>query len=364
MSALFFYQERRETMRTVIEKIIEGEEIQNQQKIEAAAAILREGGLVAFPTETVYGLGADALNPLAAARIYQAKGRPSDNPLIVHISCMEDLNKIAAYIPQKARKLAERFWPGPLTMIFPKRSIVPAETTGGLGTVAVRMPSHPAALALIEAAGGYIAAPSANTSGRPSPTRAEHVAQDMDGRIPMILDGGAVGIGIESTIVDFSEEIPMVLRPGYVTPDMIREVIGEARIDPGLGEERSDIHPKAPGMKYKHYAPKAELILVNGAQERVQQTINSLTREAMESGKAAGVIGTDESCGCYRYGIVKSIGTRNDEDTIARHLYGILREFDEMNVDIIYSESFSTPRIGQAIMNRMLKAAGHQVIEV
>lgn len=351
-------------MQTIIETIIEGEEAQNRQKIEAAATILKDGGLVAFPTETVYGLGADALNPAAAGRIYQAKGRPSDNPLIVHISCMKDLEKIAAQVPFQAKKLAEHFWPGPLTMIFEKRGIVPAETTGGLNTVAVRMPSHPVALSLIRAAGGFIAAPSANTSGRPSPTLAEHVAQDMDGRIPLILDGGAVGIGIESTIIDFSEEIPMVLRPGYITPAMIKEVIGQISIDPGLAEDELSIRPKAPGMKYKHYAPKAELVLVNGAQEKVQQTINNLTREAVESGKNAGVIGTDESCGCYHYGIVKSIGTRNDEDTIARHLYGILREFDEQNVDIIYSESFSTPRIGQAIMNRMLKAAGHQVIEV
>lgn len=351
-------------METVIAKIIEGEDSKNRLKIEAAARILREGGLVAFPTETVYGLGADALNPAAAAKIYQAKGRPSDNPLIVHISCMEDLEKIAARVPAGARKMAERFWPGPLTMIFEKRESVPLETTGGLATVAVRMPGHPVALALIQAAGGYIAAPSANTSGKPSPTLAEHVAQDMDGRIPMILDGGAVGIGIESTIVDFSEEVPMVLRPGYITPEMIEEVIGGIKIDPGLAEENSGIRPKAPGMKYRHYAPKAELILVNGAQEKVQQTINDLAREAALSGKAAGVIGTDESCNSYRYGIVKSIGARNDEDTIARHLYGILREFDQQDVDIIYSESFSTPRIGQAIMNRMLKAAGHQVIEV
>lgn len=351
-------------MKTVVVKITEEDEIQNQENIRAAGQILKEGGLVAFPTETVYGLGADALNPTASRKIYEAKGRPSDNPLIVHISCMENLEKIVTHVPKKAREMAKRFWPGPLTMIFEKSDIVPLETTGGLKTVAVRMPSHPVALALIQAGGGYIAAPSANTSGKPSPTLAEHVALDMDGRIPMILDGGAVGIGLESTIVDFSEDIPMVLRPGYITPEMIREVIGEVRIDPGLAAENSGIHPKAPGMKYKHYAPKADLILVNGAQEKVQEKINDLTKEAIASGKTAGVIGTDESYGAYRYGIVKSIGTRNDEDTIARHLYGILREFDEQDVDIIYSESFATPRIGQAIMNRMLKAAGHQVIEV
>lgn len=351
-------------MKTVIEKITEQLTEEDKKKIEAAGDILKQGGLVAFPTETVYGLGADALNPEASKKIYAAKGRPSDNPLIVHISNMKALEKITSEIPEKAKKMAEEFWPGPLTMIFPKSEQVPLETTGGLETVAVRMPNHPIALALIDAGGGYIAAPSANTSGKPSPTKAEHVALDMDGKIPMILDGGAVGIGIESTIVDFSTEIPMILRPGYITPEMIQKVIGEVKMDPGLSMDDPTAHPKAPGMKYKHYAPKADLILVNGAQEKVIQKINELVSMAQESGKKTGVIGTDETCGRYQAGIVKSIGTRSEEDTIARHLYGILREFDDLDVDIIYSESFSTPRIGQAIMNRMLKAAGHQVIEV
>ena len=351
-------------MKMVIEKITEQLTEEDKKKIEAAGDILKQGGLVAFPTETVYGLGADALNPEASKKIYAAKGRPSDNPLIVHISNMKALEKITSEIPEKAKKMAEQFWPGPLTMIFPKSEQVPLETTGGLETVAVRMPNHPIALALIDAGGGYIAAPSANTSGKPSPTKAEHVALDMDGKIPMILDGGAVGIGIESTIVDFSTEIPMILRPGYITPEMIQKVIGEVKMDPGLSMDDPTAHPKAPGMKYKHYAPKADLILVNGAQEKVIQKINELVSMAQESGKKTGVIGTDETCGRYQAGIVKSIGTRSEEDTIARHLYGILREFDDLDVDVIYSESFSTPRIGQAIMNRMLKAAGHQVIEV
>lgn len=351
-------------MKTVIEKVTEQLTEEDKKKIEAAGDILKNGGLVAFPTETVYGLGADALNPEASKKIYAAKGRPSDNPLIVHISNMKALEKITSEIPENAKKMAEQFWPGPLTMIFPKSEQVPLETTGGLETVAVRMPNHPIALELIDVGGGYIAAPSANTSGKPSPTKAEHVALDMDGRIPMILDGGVVGIGIESTIVDFSTEIPMILRPGYITPEMIREVIGEVKMDPGLSMDNPAAHPKAPGMKYKHYAPKADLILVNGAQEKVIQKINELVSIAQKSGKKTGVIGTDETCGGYQAGIVKSIGTREKEDTIARHLYGILREFDELDVDIIYSESFSTPRIGQAIMNRMLKAAGHQVIEV
>ena len=349
-------------MKTLVEKIDENQiEI---EKIKSAACIIREGGLVAFPTETVYGLGADALNPEASKRIYEAKGRPSDNPLIVHIADFEALKSIATGIPEKARLLGEQFWPGPLTMIFEKNDKVPLETTGGLNTVAVRMPSHPIALALIKESTGFIAAPSANTSGKPSPTLAEHVYLDMEGRIPMILDGGPVGIGIESTIVDFSEEIPTILRPGYITKEMIQEVIGEVRMDPGLSGTDSSIRPKAPGMKYRHYAPKAELILVKGSQIEVVNNINRLAKEAMEQGRKAGIIGTDETCSLYGDGIVKSIGTRKNEATIARHLYGILREFDELNVDIIYSESFSTAGIGQAIMNRMLKAAGHRVLEV
>lgn len=217
---------------------------------------------------------------------------------------------------------------------------------------------------MIQSGGGFIAAPSANTSGRPSPTTAEHVAQDMMGKIPMILDGGPVGIGIESTIVDFSEEVPMILRPGYITKDMVQEIIGQVELDPGLVLEDANAHPKAPGMKYRHYAPKGELTLVVGEQKCVQEKINCLVKAATESGKSVGIIGTDETCSGYSHGIVKSIGTRTDERTIAKHLYGILREFDEMDVEIIYSESFSAPGIGQAIMNRMLKAAGHRVIEV
>lgn len=349
-------------MKTIVEKVDENQI--ETEKIRSAARIIREGGLVAFPTETVYGLGADALNPEASKRIYAAKGRPSDNPLIVHIADFESLEKITTGIPERARLLGERFWPGPLTMIFEKNDLVPLETTGGLLTVAVRMPSHPIALALIRESTGYIAAPSANTSGKPSPTLAEHVYLDMEGRIPMILDGGPVGIGIESTIVDFSEDIPTILRPGYITKEMIREVIGEIRMDPGLSGADQSVRPKAPGMKYRHYAPKAELILVKGQETEVVENINRLVKEAEKQGKRAGIIGTDETCGKYGDGIVKSIGTRKNEETIAQHLYAILREFDELNVDIIYSESFSTAGIGQAIMNRMLKAAGHRVLEV
>ena len=337
----------------------------NKEDMREAAEIIRSGGLVAFPTETVYGLGANALDPEASKRIYAAKGRPSDNPLIVHISRFEELLSIAKEVPPQAKKLADAFWPGPLTMIVWKNEKVPYETTGGMDTVAIRMPNHPVALALIDESGCMIAAPSANTSGKPSPTEAAHVALDLDGKIPMILDGGPVGIGIESTIIDLTEKIPMILRPGYITKEMLEEVLGEeVRIDPGIIAADSTKKPKAPGMKYKHYAPKADLVLVEGEQEAVVAKINALVREKQAAGLKVGVVATDETESLYQADYVVTIGARSDEDAIARHLYKILREFDDWNVDAIYSESFSTPRIGQAIMNRLMKAAGHQVIQV
>lgn len=333
--------------------------------MKQAADLIQSGELVAFPTETVYGLGADALHPEAAKKIYAAKGRPSDNPLIVHIAKFEELVSIAKEVPKQARLLADAFWPGPLTMIVWKNEKVPYETTGGMETVAVRMPNHPIALRLIEESGCLIAAPSANTSGKPSPTEAAHVALDMDGRIPMILDGGPVGIGIESTIIDLTEPVPMILRPGYITKEMLEKVLGEkVCIDPGIIAADSERKPKAPGMKYKHYAPKADLILVEGETNAVVDTINRLVHEKQAEGQKVGIIATDETMARYGGDCTVSIGARSDEDAIARHLYKILREFDDLNVDIIYSESFATPRIGQAIMNRLLKAAGHQVITV
>ena len=232
-------------------------------------------------------------------------------------------------------------------------------------TVAVRMPDHPVALRLIRESGCLVAAPSANISGRPSPTEAAHVARDMDGRIPMILDGGAVGIGIESTIIDLTEETPMILRPGYITQEMLTDALGEeVRIDPGIIASDSGQKPKAPGMKYKHYAPKADLILVEGETGKVIETINRLAGERRAAGKKVGIIATDETMERYDGADTVSIGARSDEDAIARHLYKLLREFDDRGADIIYSESFATPRIGQAIMNRLLKAAGHQIITV
>lgn len=330
-----------------------------------AGTLIAAGELVAFPTETVYGLGGDALHPEAAKKIYEAKGRPSDNPLIIHIADVGDLERVAKEVPDQAKKLADAFWPGPLTMIVWKKDEVPDATTGGLDTVAVRMPNHPVALELIRKSGKLIAAPSANTSGRPSPTEAAHVMADLNGRIPMILDGGTVGIGIESTIIDLTEPVPMVLRPGYITPEMLSEVLGEAVIiDPGIIAADDTTKPKAPGMKYKHYAPKADMIIVDGEKEAVVEKINKLTEDACYQGKKVAVIATEETKEDYKADVILSIGTREDEDSIAKHMYKILRDCDELEVDLIYSESFKTPRIGQAIMNRLLKAAAHQVIHL
>lgn len=332
--------------------------------IEKAGRILKEGGLVAFPTETVYGLGGNALNPASSEKIYAAKGRPSDNPLIVHISEKDDVYQIAEQVSEQAKQLMEAFWPGPLTLIFSKKALVPDKTTGGLSTVAVRMPSDKIARALIRASGGFVAAPSANASGRPSTTTAAHVAEDLSGRIEMILDGGQAVIGLESTIVDVSEEQPVILRPGVITRAMMEAVIGPVEIDRAVIAPDSHVKPKAPGMKYRHYAPKASLTIVEGETKDVIEAVNRLSAEAAAEGKRVGIMATDETAGCYGMGLVRSLGARSREEEISMHLFEVLRSFDETDVDCIYSESFGDAAIGQAIMNRLLKAAGHRVIEV
>lgn len=336
----------------------------NKEVIKEAGEIIRRGGLVAFPTETVYGLGGDALDSESASRIYRAKGRPSDNPLIVHICRMEDLASIAAQVPETARKLADAFWPGPLTMVLAKSNLVPRATTGGLDTVAVRMPMHKVALALIDAAGGYVAAPSANRSGRPSPTLAKYVVEDMDGRIDMVLDGGEIEIGLESTIVDLTEAVPMILRPGQITKEMLEAVLGEVRVDRAILDSNSRQPPKAPGMKYRHYAPKGDLTIISGRQRQVVEEINRRSAKMREKGEKVGVIGTEETAGRYLADSVKDAGKRKDKTGIAKALYRILREFDEEGMTVIYSESFGAEGgegIGQAVMNRLLKAAGHHI---
>ena len=340
------------------------EENIDEALISQAGKIIKNGGLVAFPTETVYGLGGDALNRESSKKIYAAKGRPSDNPLIVHIADIRDMDAIVLKVTENALKLAERFWPGPLTMILKKSDRVPLETTGGLDSVAIRMPVHKTAAAFIKAAGGYVAAPSANISGKPSPTSAKYVIQDMDGRIDMIIDGGDSGIGLESTIVDLTGDIPVLLRPGYITVEQLREVLGNVDVDKTILDGDCKERPKAPGMKYRHYAPKGELTIVEGQALAVVEKINELTHEAERKNKKVCVIATDENADSYEAGVIKSIGSRNDEDIIAHRLYTILRECDDENIDVIYSESFDSAGIGQAIMNRLLKAAGHHMIHI
>ncbi len=333
-----------------------------EQQLCEAGEILKAGGLVAFPTETVYGLGGDALNPDSSRKIYAAKGRPSDNPLIVHIANMDALEAIVETVSDEAKKVAEAFWPGPLTIILPKSQKVPHETTGGLDTVAVRMPAHPVARKLIEHAGGYVAAPSANTSGKPSPTVAKYVVEDMSGRIDLIIDGGEVGIGLESTIIDLTVSPPQILRPGYITEAMLAEVVGSVDVDRTILSNESGQAPKAPGMKYRHYAPKGELTIVMGEPEQVATYVNEQTRLQQAAGHRVGVIGSEETLKDYHADIVKNIGSRDDEESIAKNLYRILREFDDEEVDVIFSEGFESVGMGQAIMNRLLKAAGHKVV--
>lgn len=350
-------------MRTKVQRI-NPERFRNEELAEACR-ILQQEGLVAFPTETVYGLGGNAMHPKAAAKIYAAKGRPSDNPLIIHIADKEALGDIAIEISEKAERLAEAFWPGPLTMIFQKKQQVPYSTTGGLDTVAVRMPSHPVARELIRQSGIYIAAPSANLSGRPSPTLAEHVVEDLEGRIDFILDGGPVGIGLESTIIDMSGSEPMILRPGYITRAMLESVIGKVQMDPAVTNREMDpnLIAKAPGMKYRHYAPQGQLVIVEGKIEEVINRINQLAIERQREGKCVAVIATEETKDRYQQGIICSIGSRKCEGSIAAGLYDILRKMDHLGAEYIYAESFEEDDLGQAIMNRMWKAAGYRLLK-
>ncbi len=344
----------------------------NREGIKKAGLIIKDGGLVAFPTETVYGLGGDALNPESSKKIYEAKGRPSDNPLIVHIADIDDIYGIASMeddgypmdgIEDKMLSLARAFWPGPLTVILNKTDRVPHETTGGLDTVAIRMPSDNIAREFIRASGGYIAAPSANISGRPSPTRVKHVIEDMDGRIDMIIDGGDVDIGVESTIIDLTDKPAMILRPGAITIDMLRDVIGEVVYAPNLRGEDKDKAPKAPGMKYRHYAPKGELTVVRGLRENVAAYINDKAALYKSDLIKVGVICVDEHVLDYKAEIVRCIGKQGDDEEASKRLYSILRDFDTEGVEVIYSEELGAEGIGVALRNRLLKAAGQRIVD-
>lgn len=330
-------------------------QLDNYPQIKEAARLLQENEVVAFPTETVYGLGANAKSNEAVDKIYQAKGRPSDNPLIVHIASFEQVDEIAQDVSSIARKLMTRFWPGPLTLVLNKRAnAVSEKVTPDRDTVAIRMPDHPIALALITEANLPLAAPSANLSGKPSPTLAEHVSDDLTGRIAGILDGGATGVGLESTVLDCSGEMPVILRPGGITKEQLEEVCGPVEVDRALLVEGQT--PKAPGMKYKHYAPTAPLYIVNGTPQFLQSLITK------QQGSRVGVLATDENSHFYDADVVISCGSRESLSTIASNLYDSLRAFDKKGVDIIYSEAFPSNGIGQAIMNRLEKAAEHKFI--
>ena len=320
--------------------------------IRRAAALLRAGELVAFPTETVYGLGADALNGEAAARIFAAKGRPADNPLIAHIAGESGLAGLIAGEPCAcARALMRAFWPGPMTLIFPKSPRVPREVTAGLDTVAVRMPSHPVARALISAAQTPIAAPSANRSGRPSPTTAAHVLEDMEGRIPLILDGGPCEVGLESTVVDVTGARPRILRPGGVTLEMLEGVVGDVDVDEGvLHQLQAGSQARSPGMKYKHYAPKGEVTIVTGP--RAAQEIARLYDAA--DGRAAILAFSQADYGARRvYRLKNAPG----------ELFAALRQLDEDGMETIYAEDVPTAGVGLAVMNRLMRAAAFRVVE-
>ena len=363
----FFYTDLGNKMETIIKKI----DIENlaPSDLREAAEFIREGKLVAFPTETVYGLGGNAYDSTASARIYAAKGRPSDNPLIVHISEFEEIKPLVKALPDVAKALADRFWPGPLTMILDKSDAIPKETTGGLDTVAIRMPSHIIANMLIKEAGVPIAAPSANASGRPSTTKAEHVIEDLSGRIDMIIDGGSSDIGLESTIVDLTVKPALILRPGYITIEMLREVIPDIEYDRAVLKRIKDdtIVAKAPGMKYRHYAPKGELTIYEGVPEKVAAIIKKEAAKKLAQGHTVGILTSDELAANYKdmgdlY--IKDVGSRDNEIEIAAGLFDALRYFDEVNAEYIYAESFTEGGIGQAIMNRLMKAAGYHIVEV
>ncbi|WP_048151415.1 L-threonylcarbamoyladenylate synthase [Palaeococcus ferrophilus] len=328
------------------------------RRIRVAARFIREGELVAFPTETVYGLGGDALNREAVLKIFRAKGRPADNPLIVHIADFEGLYELAREVPKEAELLAKRFWPGPLTIVLPKAGGVPKETTGGLDSVAVRMPSHEIALALIRASGRPIAAPSANISGKPSPTLAEHVIDDFYGEIACIVDGGETFIGVESTVIDLTSWPPVLLRPGGLPLEEIERAVGEVLIHPAVRGKEVDL-AKAPGMKYKHYSPSADVIVVEGKRERVHEKISELVASFKGEGKRVGVMATG---GTYEADEFFDLG--GSEEEVARNLFKALRELDKRGVEIIIAEGIEERGLGLAVMNRLRKAAGYKVVKV
>ncbi|EFM64578.1 Sua5/YciO/YrdC/YwlC family protein [Peptostreptococcus stomatis DSM 17678] len=328
--------------------------------IAVFASMLASGKTVIFPTETVYGLGANALDEEAAAKIYQAKGRPSDNPLLVHIADKEDVYGLVENIDDRAKLLMDKFWPGPLTIVFKKKDIIPDRTSGGLDTVAIRMPSDQVARDLIRQAGVPIAAPSANISGRPSPTKPEHIIRDMDGRVDGILVGGPCNYGVESTIVDLSGDVAMVLRPGSITLEMLGEVLGQVDLDPSLKNKDDNIRAKAPGMKYKHYSPQAQVYIVRaGDQEDFARRVDELCLDNAKKGLKTGVLTRSSDQHPYQAQVF-DLGESDAE--VAKNLFDSLISLDRESIDIAYVPYFEEKGLGVAIMNRLKKAAGYRII--
>jgi L-threonylcarbamoyladenylate synthase len=336
------------------------------EKIRIAADLIKKGGLVAFPTETVYGLGADALNSKAVLSLFEAKRRPLDNPPIVHVGDARDVYRLAIDVASKAENLMERFWPGPLTLIFKRSTVVPDVTVAGLDTIAVRMPNHNVALALIRESHCPIAAPSANLAGKPSPTSAEHVLEDLDGRIDAVLDCGATRIGVESTVLDLTVVPPQVLRPGGTPFEALKEVLDEVELNPVVVADRAlpVERTRSPGVKHKHYAPCADVVVVEGEADAVVGKIDELICFYRQKDRRVGVLATDETASHYKADVVKSLGSRGDLAVVARNLFRLLREFDLERVDVILAEGVPAEGLGLAVMNRLRKASGYNIIRV
>ena len=332
--------------------------------IEEAGAIIRDGGTVAFPTETVYGLGANALDEEAVKKIFIAKGRPQDNPLIVHV-CSKNISELVKEVPEVAQRMIDKFWPGPLTIILEKNDIIPNMTSANLNTVGIRMPSSEIALKLIELSKRPIAAPSANISGRPSPTEVERCIEDLNGKVDYIIGGESSDIGVESTIIDCTVNPPLVLRPGGITLEMLKEIDSNIEIDSALKSKPTEnFKPKAPGMKYRHYAPKAHLKIIKGKNEKTIEIINEILENYIEKGNDVAILTTDENLNKFNSGKVISLGSENDLNEIAKNLFETLRKCDDLGVQHILCQGFEEKGVGLAIMNRLNKAAGYDILEV
>ncbi len=335
------------------------------EKIRVAARFIKAGGMVAFPTETVYGLGADALNAEAVRRLFEAKKRPLDNPPIVHVCDVKDVYELAKEVPPQAERLMKTFWPGPLTLVLKRSRLVPRVTVAGLDTIAVRMPRHKVALALISESQCPVSAPSANLAGKPSPTTAKHVMDDLDGRIDVVLDAGSTIIGVESTVLDVTVDPPRILRPGGTTFESLKQVLGSVELDPAVTAEKPVLigSVRSPGMKHKHYAPNAQVVVVEGQSSAVVRRMNELIAYYERRGSKVGILCTDETVGSYKADVVKSLGSRRNLVTVAHNLFANIRELDLEEVDVMLAEGVPLRGLGLAVMNRLRKASGYKIVK-